>query len=193
MKQLDDIVKQIKQRQKKKGEVQKEEEYNGIKKFPRLCLKLFLQHSYIQDLVKQTQILAEVQPKDFANPNKLLVGSFSGVLGGVVSKASKVVAYSLDDLPEVWIACRLAEESYKTLVEMSELASNMSTENGLEMLKKTTVLFPGLTGAYIDKQKAVDFLQKPINHNKQVIKCLFKVKLDIKTCTNKPISIRTIL
>lgn len=84
--QLNKIVKDIKARQKKKGEVLEDKEYNGIKNLARLCLRLYLEYDFVQDLLKQNHFLAEIRYKDLVgNPQNLMLGSYSAMLSACVS------------------------------------------------------------------------------------------------------------
>jgi hypothetical protein len=56
---LDKCVSGIKSRQKKKGEVQKDEEFNGLKNLPRLSVRLCLEHEFLRDCLKHNQMQAE--------------------------------------------------------------------------------------------------------------------------------------
>lgn len=61
-KQVDSMEKAIGKRQKEKGVVQEDVEYNGLKNFPRLCLREVLRSDYVYDALKQSVTLGELNP-----------------------------------------------------------------------------------------------------------------------------------
>lgn len=96
---LDKATSAIKSRQKKKGEVQTDEDLNGIKNFPKLSLKLLLEHEYLSDLVKANQILAELDKKQYLKSKMqvLGLGALSTMASKVVSKGQTINEYKLPD------------------------------------------------------------------------------------------------
>jgi uncharacterized protein YajQ (UPF0234 family) len=62
---LEQVSKAIKSRIKKKGETQTDEDFKGIKNFPRLCTKLVVEYDYLYDALKNNLVQAEINPKAF--------------------------------------------------------------------------------------------------------------------------------
>ena len=79
-KAVDSFEKEIKDRIKKAGEVQEDVDYNGIKNFPRLCLKLLLGNEYIADMLKMVAVACEFDQKYLKkNPNQLMYGALNSM------------------------------------------------------------------------------------------------------------------
>ena len=64
---LDKVGSAIRSRMKKKGEAQADEDFKGIKNFPRLCTKLLLEYEYFYDALKNEQVRAEINPKAYSS------------------------------------------------------------------------------------------------------------------------------
>ena len=69
MNELTKIVKEIKARKKKAGEVLDDKEYNNLKNLAKLCVRLYLEFGAVQDLMKQNWLLGEHRYDDLkSNP-----------------------------------------------------------------------------------------------------------------------------
>lgn len=177
--QLSKIVKEIKARQKKKGEVQEDKEYNGLKNLARLCFRQHLEHEYIQDLLKQNHFLSEIRYKDLiGNPQNLMLGSYSTMLSTLVSSAQSSKTYTYDDSSDLWMSGRLSSESFLFLLNASP--------------SLTSIVLPGISFAFADKKTALSSISKQLYRSqKQTAKCMYQI--NHKTSSLKPMSVRTFL
>ena len=148
--ELEDVGASIKKRIRKKGEQLPDEDFNGIKNFPKLCVKLLLEKPFFSDMLKANQIQAELDPNGFESNagSGLMLGALSSMASKVVSAGqAKSSAFKLDDAV-VWVAGRMGNENFKTIMEMAESYKSVegqSTEERLDLAKKTALVFPGIT------------------------------------------------
>ena len=191
------MVKAIKERQKKKGEVQKDENFNGIKNFPILATRQYLENSYIADLVKANQLRAEEFGKDYmkTSPNDLLLGAYSTLLSSVVSKAQSVEAYKLPEAV-VYVPARMSQDTFEDVAELTEemkKAGDKSASEKLELAKKTTMLFPGITRVYLSRESAVKYLLEPTSTGSNYVMVLFEVTIDTSHPNLTPMNLKKFL
>uniref|UniRef100_A0A7S3CJF5 Uncharacterized protein n=1 Tax=Strombidium rassoulzadegani TaxID=1082188 RepID=A0A7S3CJF5_9SPIT len=187
--QMDEVSKEISKRIKKKGEQQKDEDNNGIKNFPKLCVKLMLEKPYLSDMIKANQLQSELDPDNFesSGAQNLLFGAFSSMTAKVVSKAqAKTDQIDGYNLPQavMYVAGRLGEENFKSIMDMVEAykgVKEQSNSERVEVAKKTVMIFPGVTQAFISKDKALDYLKKDDgSQTEKLFRVLFKVAVDLQ-------------
>jgi hypothetical protein len=156
-----------------------------------------LKNEFIFDKLKATSLKAEMNPKEMALDSKNLA---FGALNAMISKCMRneiLLRYmnkaqtSSDEandykLPDaiVWVAARAGEENYKTIIEMYETYTKMSTEQSMgeraDIAKKTVMVFPGITRVFITKEGAMEYLSEPLATSEKLIKILFKVQVDVQ-------------
>jgi hypothetical protein len=147
-----------------------------------------LKNEFIFDKLKATSLKAEMNPKEMALDSKNLA---FGALNAMISKCMNKAQTSSDEandykLPDaiVWVAARAGEENYKTIIEMYETYTKMSTEQSMgeraDIAKKTVMVFPGITRVFITKEGAMEYLSEPLATSEKLIKILFKVQVDVQ-------------
>ena len=84
---LEQASQAISSRKQKKGEVLAYENLNGTKNFPKLCTKLLLEHPFIFDRVKQSQVGLEMENDSFtiSNPQNIGVAALSSMCSKTIS------------------------------------------------------------------------------------------------------------
>jgi len=83
------------------------------------------------------------------------MGALSGMIGKVVSKgqakSDEANAFNLGEAV-VYVAGRMGEENFKSVMEMVESykgVKEQSNSERVEVAKKTVMVFPGVTQAFI--------------------------------------------
>uniref|UniRef100_A0A7S3IMV4 Uncharacterized protein n=1 Tax=Strombidium inclinatum TaxID=197538 RepID=A0A7S3IMV4_9SPIT len=115
------------------------------------------------------------------------MGALSGMIGKVVSKgqakSDEANAFNLGEAV-VYVAGRMGEENFKSVMEMVESykgVKEQSNSERVEVAKKTVMVFPGVTQAFISKDKAIEYLKKEPEHTQEkLMRVLFKVKVDLQ-------------
>ena len=148
IKQLEQTSSAIKSRIKKKGEVQTDEDFKGIKNFPRLCTKLLLEYEYLADALKINQVQAEINPKGYQkhSSQNIPMGALSAMIAKTVSKAQEVANISECQL---FVAGKIGEENYKSILDMLD-----SFKKDPKKAKSTVMVFPGVTKVYTSQDQA---------------------------------------
>jgi len=80
------------------------------------------------------------------------------------------------------VAGRASEENYQQVMRMVDRykeIKDVDNHERLDTAKETIMVFPGITKMYIEKQKALDYLNEPLNTTEKLIKVLFKVQVDM--------------
>jgi hypothetical protein len=87
----------------------------------------------------------------------------------------------------LYVAGRLSEDNYKQVMDMVEdykKVKEMSGDERIDVAKKTIMVFPGITKAFIEKSSAIEYLSETgaaADAGSEVaMKVLFKVAVDLQ-------------
>lgn len=95
--------------------------FNGIKNFPKLLLKLMLNHEYIYDYLTYWTLAAEIYPEKIVDTPYVNFGAAAGSIAALISKGQDLRSkhpYSMENDSVFWVAGRQSEENFKILIEM---------------------------------------------------------------------------
>ena len=164
-----------------------DEDPKGFKNFPSTLVKQMLSNEYIFDRIKQQVVIAESDPKALAKGGvEVAYGGLTQAISTLVSKAqAKSDEANSYNLPQavLYVAGRLSEENYKQVLDMVEdykKVQEMSGDDRVNLAKKTVMVFPGVTKAFIEKDSAMAYLNEPLNSTEKLIKVLFKIAVDLQ-------------
>ena len=66
------------------------------------------------------------------------------------------------------------------MVEDYKKVKDMSGDDRVNLAKKTVMVFPGVTKAFIEKENAMAYLNEPLNSSDKLMKVLFKIAVDVQ-------------
>jgi hypothetical protein len=66
--------------------------FNGIKNFPKLLLKLMLNHEYVYDYITYWTLAAEIYPEKIVNTPYVNFGAAAGTIAALISKGQDLRA-----------------------------------------------------------------------------------------------------
>jgi len=148
-----------------------------------------LEKPYLADCLKSNQLQAEMNPGEYdsSSSQTVIMGALSGMISKVISKGqAKSDEANSFNLPEavVYVAGRMGEENFKSVMEMVEAykgVKEQSNSERVEVAKKTVMVFPGVTQAFVSKDKALEFLKKePENTQEKLFRVIFQVAVDLQ-------------
>lgn len=95
-------------------------------------------------------------------------------------KCDEANSYNLPQA-ELYIAGRMGEENYRAILDMVE--SYKQADKGLsekvDAAKKTVMIFPGITKAYLTMEQAKAYLDEPLETSEKLLRVVFKVAVDL--------------
>ena len=95
-------------------------------------------------------------------------------------KCEEANSYNLPQA-ELFVAGRMGEDNYREVLDMVD--SYKQAEKGLsekvDAAKRTVMIFPGITKAFLTLDQAKAFLDEPLDTSDKLMRIVFKVAVDL--------------
>ena len=145
-------------------------DYKGIRNFPRLCTKLMIEHPFLFDLLKKYQVEAETGKDEFAkiSPESIHFGGISAMISKVVARGQlrydDEKSFNLKS-EEVFVAGWMTESQFRNAIDMVDSYKQVEKRSAekVDGAQRTTMVFPGVTKAFLTFDQAKAYLDEPID------------------------------